>query len=218
MPLEFFLCDPPLLMPQGLDIINKTQIWQRPGSPSDAPIYDLLIWVGAEHYPYVSDFIEEVRRFGASRRISENLQLSMLSHESKMILAHPRCRNVLWNEQRAPSECGRNITTHVSYPLEERSGPCLFKAYELVPIEASFDGHLIQSDGGPFAIRMIGDTTYTYHPTGESPDGLAPGIFARLPLTGLTMITDGDGTLTAGQERAKNRLVETTLPVYESNT
>src|SRR5882762_4296704 len=57
-PLEHFLFDPPLPLPDGVDLINKPQLWQRAdpvsGEPvldleTDAPVYDLLIWIGAEH-------------------------------------------------------------------------------------------------------------------------------------------------------------------------
>src|SRR5258706_16194102 len=65
-PLEEFLIDPPLPIPEGLDLVNKPQLWQRvlsQGEPAldeeGLPIYDLLIWVGAEHYPYCPDYIEE---------------------------------------------------------------------------------------------------------------------------------------------------------------
>src|SRR6516162_114397 len=65
-PLEEFLIDPPLPIPEGLDLVNKPQIWKRmlpSGGPAldvdGFPIFDLLIWVGREHYPYVPDFLEE---------------------------------------------------------------------------------------------------------------------------------------------------------------
>ncbi len=65
-PLEEFLIDPPLPIPAGLDLIHKPRTWQRmlpSGEPAldveGLPIYDLLIWVGQEHYPYVPDFLEE---------------------------------------------------------------------------------------------------------------------------------------------------------------
>src|SRR5258707_634554 len=54
-PLEEFLFDPPLPIPEGLDLINKPQLWQRALASGETaldddglPILDLLIWVGAE--------------------------------------------------------------------------------------------------------------------------------------------------------------------------
>src|SRR5258708_25982163 len=103
-PLEEFLFDPPLPIPEGLDLINKPQLWQRTlatGEPAldeeELPIFDLLIWVGAEHYEYCPDYLEESRRYGASRRLNPNLDLSLLSQASRMTLAlppspHPPCQ------------------------------------------------------------------------------------------------------------------------------
>src|SRR5690349_2687008 len=57
-PFEDFLIDPPLSLPPGLGVealANKPQFW------IDSTTYTvhLVIWIGAEHYPYLADFIEE---------------------------------------------------------------------------------------------------------------------------------------------------------------
>ncbi len=125
-PLEEFLIDPPLPLPDGLDLVNKPQVWQRvlpSGEPAldeqGQPIYDLLIWIGAEFYPYCPDYLEEVRRYGASRRLNPNLDLSLLSRASRMILAHPRVINTLWHEQEPPQRCGKHVPGHALLPIEE---------------------------------------------------------------------------------------------------
>lgn len=126
LPLEAFLVDPPLPVPDGLDLINKPQLWQRTtssGEPTldewEQPIYDVLLWIGAEYYPYCPDFIEEVRRFGASRRLNPNLDLSMLSRSSRMILAHPFALNTEWQSQRPPRSCDKNIAGHTGNPGQD---------------------------------------------------------------------------------------------------
>src|SRR5579864_2467808 len=118
-PLEEFLIDPPLPIPAGLDLVNKPQTWQRmlpTGEPSldreGLPIYDLLIWVGQEHYPFVPDYLEETRHIGASRRLNPNLDLSLLSRSSRMILAHSLVLNTAWQTQRAPESCKKEIPGH----------------------------------------------------------------------------------------------------------
>ncbi|MGH2506718.1 MAG: hypothetical protein ACRDHZ_04795, partial [Ktedonobacteraceae bacterium] len=57
--LEHFMIDPPLPLPAGLDLVNKPQFWPRTlptGEPvldeAGLPIVDLLIHVGASHYPW----------------------------------------------------------------------------------------------------------------------------------------------------------------------
>lgn len=277
-PLEEFLIDPPLPVPAGLDLVNKPQTWQRmlpSGEPAldeeGLPIYDLLIWVGAEHYPYCPDFLEEVKRYGASRRLNPNLDLSLLSGSSRMVLAHPLVLNTAWWMQRPPETCKKEVSGHdaavaasddeaegtlgetgeetitrpnlhrmgssaaslrpVAQPESQRTGPCLFKLWELIPQEAAqtvidvADDEVGEQHAGteplPLCLREIGSTIYQYRPTGESADGLVPGIFAVLPITGFALIRYHDGSV---NERAREKILagleahgSHALPVYETD-
>jgi hypothetical protein len=277
-PLEEFLIDPPLPIPGGLDLVNKPQLWQRvlsSGEPAldeeGLPIYDLLIWIGAEHYPYCCDYIEETRRSGASRRLNPNLDLSLLSVSSRMILAHPSALNTEWQTQRPPLTCKKEVSGHdlavaacddegegatgevgeemiicslmrpagtSTDPLlpalpsgSPQTGPCLFKLWELIPREAAqtvidiLDSEVGEYPPGtellPFCLREIGSTIYQYRPTGESADGLVPGIFATLPITGFALIRYHDGSV---NDRAKEKIhagLEAhgshALPFYETD-
>jgi len=282
-PLEEFLIDPPLPLPEGLDIVNKPQLWQRTrvsGEPAldeeELPIYDLLLWIGAEHYPFCPDYIEEVKRFGASRRLNPNLDLSLLTHASRMILVHPHALNLRWQEQRPPETCKKAAPGHDGMAAEKdepesgeraaqctgetsitsslarqaavevetisampgaqvkppQTGPCLFKLWELIPQEAAAMVVEISDEEAsqqqptyaaslPLCLRAIGSTIYQYRPTGEAADGLAPGIFATLPITGFALIRDLYGSV---NERAKERLVagqaargSYALPHYETD-
>jgi len=284
LPLEAFLVDPPLPIPEGLDLINKSQLWQRTmpsGEPAldvwEQPIYDLLIWIGAEFYPYCPDFIEEVRRFGASRRLNPNLDLSLLSRASRMILAHPSVLNTQWQSQRPPRACDKAITGHAGTPGQDEendgsdewddgeqdededvlgevyedasarstaiaqayvptlpvavsaamhTGPCLFKMWELIPQEVvqtiiALDEQHAETASLPLCLRAVGSTVYQYHPTGESPTGLVPGIFATLPITGFALIRFADGSV---NEKARAKVVagieshdSQALPFYETD-
>ena len=274
-PLEEFLFDPPLPIPEGLDLVNKPQLWQRTlasGEPAldaeEQPIYDLLIWVGEEHYPYCSDYLEEVKRYGASRKLNPNLDLSLLSRSSRMILAHPHVLNTRWQEQRPPQNCKKRIPGHdtpivhdeeaadtrdesgeglhsyllaqsvvsntepllpAASPTTPQTGPCLFKLWELIPREAAqtvietADGEEGAQDAGieslPLCLREIGSTIYQYRPTGESADGLVPGLFAALPITGFALVHFQDGSV---NEQAKAKILagleareQHALPFYE---
>ena len=275
-PLEEFLVDPPLPIPPGLDLVNKPQTWQRmlpSGEPAldgdGLPIYDLLIWVGAEFYPYCVDYLEETRQFGASRRLNPNLDLSLLSTSSRMILAHPLVINTAWQEQRPPESCKKEVPGHhtsitrgddeavdsmgeremiagphlqdlengteallpLMLPNVPQTGPCLFKLWELIPREAAQTViDIVESEAGtrssktatfPLCLRQIGSTVYQYRPTGESADGLVPGIFAVLSITGFALIRFQDGSV---NERAKEKIMaglEThgshAIPVYETD-
>lgn len=294
LPLEAFLMDPPLPIPAGLDLINKPQLWQRvlpSGDPvldlEERPIYDLLIWVGQEHYEYAPDYLEEVRRYGASRKLNPNLDLSLLSSASRMILAHPCVINTLWQEQRPPQVCGKHVPGHDGNPPREDTavreedewdeeemddedegeqeatwhhregggwdeeqvgqqgraivlahpnllatlpappmfpfhmGPCLFKLWELIPQNAAETVITLDGEERPLCLRRIGSTTYQYQPTGESADGLVPGLFAALPITGFALIRFADGIV---NEKAKQKILSgmevhgtRALPFYESD-
>ena len=80
-------------------------------------------------------------------------------------------------------------------PNSPQTGPCLFKLWELIPREAAqtvIDAVDVEAGNQgfgtsalPLCLREIGSTIYQYRPTGESADGLLPGIFAVLPITGI---------------------------------
>jgi len=277
-PLEEFLIDPPLPIPPGLDLVNKPQTWQRLLPTGEAaldgeglPIFDLLIWVGQEHYAYCPDFLEEVKRYGASRRLNPNLDLSLLSQSSRMILAHPLVLNTAWQTQRPPESCKKEVPGHdgaitasedeaegamsktgeeitikpllhligngtaslipVVQPELPQTGPCLFKLWDLIPREAAQTAiDILDSEVGelppgaellPLCLREIGSTIYQYRPTGESADGLVPGMFAVLPITGFALIRFQDGSV---NEQAKEKIVaglqvhgSHAIPVYETD-
>lgn len=79
-PVEAFLKCPPVLVdakavgiaPVGVKVI-------------DGNVWD---WVGSKYYPNVTDFIEEVRRFGMSRRLPKTMDFSSLHEGSMQILLH----------------------------------------------------------------------------------------------------------------------------------
>ncbi len=116
-------------------------------------------------------------------------------------------------------------------PAFPRTGPCLFKLWELIPQEAAqtvidiLDGEVgeLPPDAEllPFCLREIGSTIYQYRPTGESADGLVPGIFAVLPITGFALIRYHDGSV---NERAKEKILAGlqvhgghAIPIYETD-
>ena len=179
-PLNYFLIDPPRPLPEGLDIINKPQLWEDPATG----ITHLLIWVGAEHYEWCPDYVEETRRFGASRRINPNLELARLTRESRMILVHPRAINTLWEEQNPPQECQKHLPRHDAISLAElaadpaqKAGPCLFKLWDVIPQEVATE--VLELEGeSPICLRKVGSTVYQYRSTGETAEGLQPGLIA----------------------------------------
>lgn len=114
-PFDDFLVDPPLPLLPGLDattLANKPRFIR---DPADGTAH-LVIWIGAEHYPYVSDYIEEARRFGISRKLSPSVlrqqEATGLSLASRMLLVHPYVINTRWQSQRPPYQCRKGVSGH----------------------------------------------------------------------------------------------------------
>jgi len=131
-----------------------------------------------------------------------------------MILAHPRAIDTLWEEQRPPQVCQKHLPRHDAVPLAElvadpaqKAGPCLFKLWDVIPQEAATE--VLELEGeSPVYLRRVGSTIYQYQPTGESAEGLQPGLFAALPITGFALIQYDDGTV---NESAKAKLQQAGL-------
>jgi hypothetical protein len=247
-PLEYFLLDPPLPLPDGLDLVNKPQLWQRAdpvsGKPvldaeTNEPVYDLLIWIGAEHYPEAVDYIEETRRLGASRRLNPNMDLSKLTRRSRMLLAHPRAIIASWRDLLVPQFCKKHLPYHDQIFYEhlyrdqlepgegldvthddERAGPCIFKLWEVLPKDEAIE--TFEREGhSPLCLRRIGSTTYDYCPTGEKVTAWEPGFILALPITGIALIEYQDGSVNT---RAKDKLLmgmeqngHMALPFYQTD-
>jgi hypothetical protein len=85
-PLERFIVDPPLAIDTealGISPVGVTLHEVR-------GVTHVFDWIGSSHYPNVADFVEEARRFGASRRLPKNLDFSRLTAQSRMVLVHAR--------------------------------------------------------------------------------------------------------------------------------
>jgi hypothetical protein len=111
-------------------------------------VYDLVMWVGAEYYPYVPDFIEEGRVHGFSKRVPTTMDgLNQLNERSRLILVHPKagfdhrihlrhqdptpwagvCPNIQRPDPSASGECNHPIesdhtTTNCTFSLWDLSG------------------------------------------------------------------------------------------------
>ena len=116
-------------------------------------------------------------------------------------------------------------------PETPQTGPCLFKLWELIPREAAqtvIEAAVVEAgtehsgvESLPLCLREIGSTIYQYRPTGESAEGLVPGLFAALPITGFALIRFQDGSV---NERAKEKILAGlekreghALPFYETD-
>lgn len=86
-PVEFFLQDPPRPIPFGLGLSPIGVHFVQEESTGLWHVFDV---VGSEHYPNVTDFVEEVRRYGVSRRIARTAEFEKLGPGSRLVLLHQR--------------------------------------------------------------------------------------------------------------------------------
>jgi hypothetical protein len=243
LPLEYFAFCPPLPIPPGLDLVNKPQLWPRTdpasGEPqfdpfTGQPIYDLLIHIGAEHYPEPSDYYEETKRLGASRRLNPNLDLTLLTSSSRMLLAHPRAIIVGWQELILPELCRKHRPGHdlaffarqgieasAANKDERHQGPCLFKLWDLLPQDEAIQVFAQGEGQRPLCLRQTGSTIYQYRPSGERAEEREEGYMLALPITGFALIKHTDGSVNS---LAREKLLaglgkngEAALPFYETD-
>src|SRR5690606_32030628 len=83
LPLEQFLVDPP--QPYNTDQKIGVSI-----VPDGKGTYHVIDWVGEQHYPMPSDFLEEGRLHGFSRKISRTTEFDKLTKDSRLIFVHPK--------------------------------------------------------------------------------------------------------------------------------
>lgn len=87
-PIEDFIIDPAIPWPgefqRGVKILPRN-------SKDFNSVNDLVIFVGRGFYPSPWDFVEEVKRFGVSRKVPKNLPFEQLTPgESRMIFVHSK--------------------------------------------------------------------------------------------------------------------------------
>ena len=136
----------------------------------------LLFWVGKEFYPFPSDFIEEVRRFGASKRVPVDFPVQKLSVGSLMFFVHSLAIIKNHDVLPPPPLCPKRMKSHLS-----KETYCLGHSYQVAP--ANYEGR-----------RKVGDTVYDVKPAQtELSLEFEPGIFLRLPVTDIDHVVYKDG-------------------------
>lgn len=185
VPLEEFIIDPP--EPYEGEKFRVPIIFEKNG------MNHLLFWVGKEFYPFPSDFIEEVRRFGASKRVPVEFPIQKLSVGSLMFFVHPLA--IIKNHDMLPPPplCPKRLKSHLSNETY-----CLGHSYQVAPANAE-------------GKRKVGDTIYDVTPfASDAPLEFAPGIFLRLPITDIDHVVYKDGK---PDPRVKERESEVKIPL-----
>ena len=173
-PVEFFLIDPPIPFEQ--DAFRAPILFERDG------VTHAAIWIGAEFYPFVPDYIEEVRYKGASRRVPRTFDFSRLSGDSKMIMVHPKALCGNWNGTAYPGLQCPSYHPEVREQHNAQEAFCTGMTYYLAPGE----------DGG----RTIADVRYAVHaPSKEISPKWTTGMFLALPVVSVEYVQREDGSI-----------------------
>jgi hypothetical protein len=203
LPIEYFIVDPPVpvdigqlgLAAVGVKLIESNSIHH---------IFDV---VGQEFYSYPSDYVEETRRLGASRRLPANLDFSRLGPGSRLVLIHARAaiENFSAYPQPPQVQCPKGLAPHALSPLPEM---CAGLWWHDLPDQP--DGAETGSRSGEVLRRIEGGTQYRGYPR---PADVVPsyrhGIFLSLPISNLAVIQGGEAT-----ERNYEAACYSELPVY----
>ena len=209
-PVEFFYMDPPVRVDEALagDLGVKAigvSLFQQ------GDTWHVIDWVGAQYYPNVADFCEEVKHLGLSRRCELAAdEYAKLSRGSTIILIHPKAWLNEFEELRA------------ELAAEDAPARCPKEKHDLsLPIEEMCAG-LWWHDLVGTAERVVADEpvmrqmpSFSYFGTETSADQsrtYTPAIFARFPIGQLVVVKDREGDRS---EKALKRTAGTALPVYE---
>lgn len=171
-PIEDFLVDP--VRPFHGEPFRAPILWNDISNPE---LFHAVIWVGAEFYPSLVDFVEEVKAKGASRRIPSNFDFSKLTPgASRMIFIHPKAFTT--TAHLPANGCPKR------YPLHGLNEPCIGAHWDYV-----------EGLGGNISGRTatLGDLQYAVPPQEDIMPLLTPGFFMALPITHVEYEAMNDG-------------------------
>jgi len=211
-PLEQLLVDPP--KPYTTD--QKIGVTLVPVKG----VYHVIDWVGEQHYPMPTDFLEEGRLHGFSRKVSRNLDFDKLTPDSRVYFVHPKA--VVANaadlaphlpDHRLKGRCARFAQTGDETHLRDGNVSCTRYWYAL----AEANGTRITSDDRLLPERRVSkDTAYLVEPLPQ--DAPEPqyrsGIIAIAPITAITVVAAKDDSHKATVERIAKQL-QGRLPILE---
>jgi hypothetical protein len=182
IPLSELLIDPPIPV-DGWDIMKRGVNLTEDANG----VTHILDWVGYKYYPNPSDFYEETRLYGLSRRINSNLDFSRLSRKSRILLIHPRAYlenlsqlvSMLGDDQ--PKECitGKHASPVDAIMDDENKAMCVSYWYKNCVKAAN--GRRFFTD----AVSYDAESP----PEGFIPE-YRPAIFASFPAASIVVVGD----------------------------
>ena len=130
--IEYFCIDPP--KPVDLKPFRAPILMER----ENEDICDMAVYIGKQYYPFVSDFLEESRMMGISRRIPRTFPVERLTaNESKMLFIHERAIPLFKHDT------GRDCPRKLKHSFEP-GDTCVFDLWHLSALESVKDKHEVQ--------------------------------------------------------------------------
>lgn len=206
-PIEDFILDPPQIVDPRLGASPRgVQLLEGPEGMT-AHVVD---WVGSQHYPNVADFVEEVRRMGASRRLPKNLDFNKLGPGSRLLLIHSRAhihnhRDYYLAVEPFTCPTGKTDGDHIFDHDSAADDPETGEGGELYPNEMcaglwwrDLDAEGTTDHGSPQPDRLVERQmpSFSYHAR-LRPDvepKYRPAFFLSLPISNLAVIKAQDGS------------------------
>ena len=196
-PIEHFLCDPAILLPDGLDIPDRGMVLH------DNILFDHIGISNDSGYPHVLDFIEEVRAQGLSRRIQSTFDFSSLNESVRYCAIHPKgyVENESWYREYART----NTLVGEDGIERETPWPCPKGIHSVngkheQPCSAVWWHDLRPSYGEPTnveRIRSVNQPVGRPYMAMERPKGIVPiyseAIVLIFPVLKLAVIKGADG-------------------------
>lgn len=209
-PISSFLIDPP--RPCDMESLGVSPIGVTLFKQGD--VTHIIDYVGADSYPNVTDFIEEVFMYGASRKLSPLLDYSALSPKSRLMLVHGRAIIENWVELSQHIDwrnfaCPKSLFEHSGTDgmLDQTTGVgCLGFSWQTIEHFKDF----IEDPRERHVVREMPSFSYSgWHSPMDFEPKCHPGFFFSLPITNITVIRSETGE----HEEAMKKVAPTTLPV-----
>lgn len=192
-PIEDFLVDPPRAIdpaalgvtPVGVKLVEVDGVTH------------VVDWVGSGFYENAADYVEEARRFGASRRLPRTLDFSRLTTRSRLLLIHARA-HIPDHEafyMATGWACPRDRDEHSALNGGRLNAiPSVMCAGLLWEDVVPSAGDDVDTDGGRRVQRRMPSFAYEARVTPPGLDGRrVPAVFMQLPIKNLAVIRDEGG-------------------------
>ncbi len=184
MPVEFFLLDPPIKLGDLHVPARGVLVIERDG------VTHLVDRVGREYYPNVADFVEEVRRFGLSRRLPPNIPFAKITPASQLFLVHDRA----WVNNVQPYDSWRCPKNRAAHAVIRQPEMCAGVWWEDVEGGLRFAGRAV--------LRTMPSFEYEARcrPEGHTPH-YEPAFFMAVPCGRIAVVRGNNHEATAAKAR-----------------